>query len=63
MKPLTERTEISLMPRETWEVFDCSEGDEGDQSAGENQAPMSASVVVQNQQIQTRSQRKAQTGK
>ena len=61
LKPLTERTEISLMPRESWEVLDCSESDEGDQSSGEIQAPMPA--VVQNQQIRTRRQRKEQTGK
>ena len=58
LKPLTERTEISLIPREPWGVLDCSEGDasEGDQSTGETQAPMP--VVVQNQQIRTRRQRK-----
>ena len=51
LKALAERT-ISLMPQESWEVFDCSEDDEGDQSAGvETQA--SAPTVVQ--QIQTRS--------
>ena len=61
LKPLTERTEVSLMPRESWEVLDCSEGDEGDQSSGETQAPMPA--VVQNQQIRARRQRKEQTGK
>ena len=58
LKPLAERTEISLMPRELWGVLDCSEGDasEGDQSTSETQAPMP--VVVQNQQIRTRRQRK-----
>ena len=58
LKPLAERTEISLMPRESWGLLDCSEGDvsEGDQSTGETQAPMP--VVVQNQQIRSRRQRK-----
>ena len=58
LKPLAERTEISFMPRESWGVLDCSEGNasEGDQSTGETQAPMP--VVVQNQQIWTRRQRK-----
>ena len=64
LKPLTERTEISLLPRKPWEpeVLGCSEGDEGDKSTGETQALMP--VVVQNQQIQTRRQRKEleQTG-
>ena len=52
------------MPRESWGVLDCSEGDasEGDQSAGEAQAQMP--VVLQNQQIRARRQRKEleQTG-
>ena len=64
LRPLTERTEISLMPRGSWGVLDCSEGDasEGGQSAGETQAQMP--VVVRNQQIRTRRQRKEleQTG-
>ena len=50
------------MPRESWEVLDYSEDDGGDQSAGvETQAPLP--VVVRDQQILTRSQRKAPTGK
>ena len=58
LKSLAERTEIFLMPRESWGVLDCSEGDasEGDQSTGETQAPVL--VVVQNKQIRTRRQRK-----
>ena len=48
LKPLTERTEISLMPRESWEVLlDCSEDEQG-QSAGEAQAPVP--VVVRGSQ-------------
>ena len=64
LRPLTKRTVISLMPRESWGVLDCSAGDasEGDQSAAETQAQMP--VVVQNQQIRTCRQRKEleQTG-
>ena len=49
LKPLTECTEIFLMPLEPCGVLDCSEGDasKGDQSAGETQAQIP--VVVQNQ--------------
>ena len=39
---LTERTEMPLMSRESWEVLDCSEDDEVDQSGGETQAPVAA---------------------
>ena len=28
------------MPRESWGVLECSDDDEGDQSAGENRAPV-----------------------
>ena len=61
LKSLTERPGISLIPRESREVLDCSAGDKGDQSAASAQAPIP--VVVQNQQIRARSQRKAQPGK
>ena len=37
------------MPQEPWEVLDCSEGDEGDQSVGEPRAPVP--VVVHDEQI------------
>ena len=52
LEPLTERTEIPLSPRESWgsDVLDCSECDEGGQSAGETRAML---VVVQNKQIRT----------
>ena len=60
LKLFTERTEISLMPQESWEALDCSEADEEGQSAGEAQEPVS--IVVQDWQIRTRSQKKAQTG-
>ena len=65
LKPLAERTGISLLPRGSWdsEILDCSEGDEGDQSAGETQAPMP--IVVRGQQIRTHRQGKEleQSGK
>ena len=48
------------MLRESWEVLACSEDDEGDQSASELRIPMP--IDVRDQQIQTCSQRKAQTG-
>ena len=56
LKPPTEHTVVSLMLRESWEVLDCSEDDNGDQSAGEARIPVP--VVVRDQQIPTRSQRK-----
>ena len=61
LKPPTERAEVSPMTRESWEVLDCSEDDEGDQRASETRAPVS--IGVQDRQIQTHSPRKAQTSK
>ena len=51
---------MSLTPQESRKVLDCSEDDEGDQSASETRIPMP--ISVRDQQIQTCSQRKAQTG-
>ena len=58
---MSERTEIALMSRQSWEALDCSGDDEVDQSDGETR--VSVPAAVQDHQIQARSKRKAQTGK